>query len=128
LLAKLKLLRKPKLAAAAVTMHEMRSMKRFGLKLKVRVALKSNGKDRKWLDAMTTNISAAGAFLRIRDPFPIGSRLEFEAVLPLGDKNSEVKDSLVRISGVVIRREEAGMAICFDNGYEILPFPKPVLH
>jgi hypothetical protein len=128
LLAKLKLLRKPKLAAASVTMHENRSMKRFGLELKVRVALKPDGKDRKWIDAMTSNISAAGAFLQIREPFPIGSKLDFEAVLPLGDKNEKVKGSLVRISGVVIRKEEAGMAIRFDNGYEILPFPKPVLH
>ena len=109
-------------------MHEKRSMKRFGLELKVRVALKSDSEDRKWIDAMTSNISAAGAFLRIHEPFPIGSRLDFEAVLPLGDKNSKVRGSLVRISGVVIRTEKAGMSIRFDNGYEILPFPKPVLH
>jgi len=66
--------------------------------------------------------------VRIRQPFPIGSRLDFEAVLPLRDKNSKVKDSLVKTSGVVIRNEEAGMALRFDNGYEILPFPKSVLH
>jgi hypothetical protein len=126
--SKSKLLRKSKLAPASVTMHEKRSMRRFGLELKTRVSLKSNSRNRKWTDAMTSNISAAGAFLRIRQPFPIGSRLDFETVLPLRDKNSKVKDALVRTSGVVIRNEEAGMAVCFDNGYEILPFPEPVLH
>ncbi|MEJ2724857.1 MAG: PilZ domain-containing protein [Deltaproteobacteria bacterium] len=103
-------------------------MKRFDLKLKARVSLKSDSKDRKWSDAVTSSISAAGAFLRMREPFPIGSRLDFEAVLPLRDKDSKVKDSLVKMSGVVTRTEEAGMAICFDDGYTILPFPKPVLH
>lgn len=109
-------------------MHENRSTKRFDLKLKARVALKSNCKDRNWYDGVTSSISSSGAFLLTREAFPIGSRVDFEAVLPLRDKDSKVNDSLVKMSGVVTRTEEAGMAICFDDIYTILPFPKPVLH
>jgi hypothetical protein len=51
-----------------------------------------------------------------------------EVVLPLREKKSWLKNSLIQISGMVIRSEEAGMALRFDDEYQILPLPEPVLH
>jgi Tfp pilus assembly protein PilZ len=109
-------------------MHEQRSMERFSLELKARVSLKSNDRDRKWIDVLTRNICAGGSFLRTRQPFPLGTRVNVEVFLPLKEKKFSLKDSLIKISGVVIRTEEAGMALRFDDEYQILPLAGPVLH
>jgi Tfp pilus assembly protein PilZ len=109
-------------------MQKERSMERFSIELKARVSLKSNDRDRKWVNVMTSNISAGGTFLRTRQPFPVGTRVNVEVFLPLREKKSSLKDSLIKISGVVVRSEEAGMALRFDDEYEIMPLPEPVLH
>ena len=108
-------------------MHEKRSMERFTLELKARVSLRSNDGDREWINVMTSNICAGGAFLRTRQPFRVGVKLYFEAVLPISRRTSKRKNALIKTSGVVIRREEVGMALRFDDEYEILPLPEPVL-
>lgn len=109
-------------------MHEKRSMERFNLELKARVSLTSNDRDQKWINVMTSNICASGTFLRTQHPLGVGVRLTFEAILPLREKDSKVKNSLIKTSGVVIRTEGAGMALRFDDEYQILPLPEPVLH
>jgi Tfp pilus assembly protein PilZ len=109
-------------------MHEKRSMERFSLELKTRVSLRNKDRDRKWISVLTSNICAGGTFLRTRQPFPVGARVNVEVVLPLREKKSWLKNSLIKISGMVIRSEEAGMALRFDDEYQILPLPVPVLH
>ena len=103
-------------------------MERFSLELKARVSLRNKDKDRKWVNVLTSNICAGGTFLRTRQPFPVGTRVNVEVVLPIREKKSWLKNSLIKISGVVIRSEEAGMALRFDDEYRILPLPEPVLH
>jgi hypothetical protein len=76
---------------------------------------------------MTSNICAGGTFLRTQHSFGVGARLNFEAVLRVSEKNSNRKNALIKTSGVVIRTEEVGMALRFDDDYEILPLPEPVL-
>jgi Tfp pilus assembly protein PilZ len=109
-------------------MREQRSMERFGLELKARVSLKNNDRNRKWVNVLTSNICAGGTFLLTRQPFPVGTKVNLEVVLPLREKKSSLKDSLIKISGMVIRTEEAGMALRFDDEYQILPLAGPVLH
>jgi hypothetical protein len=103
-------------------------MERFSLEVKARVSLRSSERDREWINVMTSNICAGGTFLRTRQPFRIGAKLNFEAVLPLSERNSKKKNALIKTSGVVIRNEKGGMALRFDDEYEILPLPEPVLH
>jgi Tfp pilus assembly protein PilZ len=103
-------------------------MERFSLELKARVSLKNNDRDRKWVNVLTSNICAGGTFLRTRRPLPVGTRVNLEVFLPLREKKSSLKNSLIKISGVVIRSEEAGMALRFDDEYQILPLAGPVLH
>ena len=102
-------------------------MERFGLELKARVSLMNPGRDHEWVNVITSNICAGGTFLLTRHPFGIGAKLNFEAVLPLRGKNSEMNNALIKTSGVVIRTEEVGMALRFHDEYEILPLPEPVL-
>ena len=65
--------------------------------------------------------------MQTQHPFRIGAKLNFEAVLPLRGRKSKRKNALIKTSGVVIRSEEAGMALRFDDEYEIMPLPEPVL-
>ena len=102
-------------------------MERFGLELRARVSLMNPGRDDEWINVITSNICAGGTFLLTRHPFRIGAKLNFEAVLPLSAKTSKLKNALIKTSGVVIRSEEVGMALRFDDEYEILPLPEPVL-
>ncbi len=109
-------------------MHEQRSIQRFNLELTSSVSLGNPHNNGKWISVMTSNISAGGTFLRTPQPLPVGTRVNLEVVLPLREKRSWLKNSLIIISGVVIRTEEAGMALRFDDEYQILPLLEPVLH
>jgi hypothetical protein len=109
-------------------MHEKRSMKRFNLELTSSVSLGNPHNGGKWISLMTSNISARGTFLRTRQPFPVGTRVNVEVVLPISEKKAWLNNSLIEISGVVIRNEEAGMALRFDDAYRILSLPETVLH
>ena len=109
-------------------MVEKRLMERFNLELTAHVALRNRDGDAEWINVLTSNICAGGAFLQTRHPFPVGVKVNFEAALPLSEKKPKAKNALIKISGVAIRSEEQGIALRFDDDYEILPLPESVLH
>jgi hypothetical protein len=109
-------------------MIEKRLMERFNLELTARVSLRNRAGDAEWINVLTSNICAGGAFLQTRHPFPVGVKVNFEAALPLSEKIPKAKNALIKISGVAIRSEEQGIALRFDDDYEILPLPESVLH
>ena len=56
---------------------------------------------------------------------PLGTKVKIEVTLPLDDERKEKKKgSLIKVSGKVIRINEKGMAITFDENYKILPLKK----
>ena len=67
------------------------------------------------------NISAGGAFLNTETIFDLNTRVNIELILPLEYKITNTqKLSLTKVKGRVVRVEENGIAVKFDDGYTIL--------
>ncbi len=106
-------------------MIEKRMMKRFRLELPASVSVQGEDGDQATIDFQTTDISGRGAFFPTDDPLPIACKVNIELILPLDDiKNTERNGSLIKVSGMVIRTNQKGMAICFDANYKILPLER----
>ena len=102
---------------------EKRRIKRFELQLPATVkVLDENLREREALEFYTRDISAAGVYLQNGKSLPQGTAVVIDLVLPL-DQLRKIKvrgDKVhVRLSGLVVRAEDTGMGICFDEQYEI---------
>lgn len=95
-------------------MDEKRAMQRFAMELPVRMVSTANGREK--ITLSTANICSAGAFIRTEHPYPPGTDLEMEIFL-LSDTPG--KDDIIHIRGRVVRTGAAGMAVCFDETYQI---------
>jgi len=83
------------------TVHELRTGQRFPLQLPITISEQQSQRKHK---GMTTNVSAAGVYLRAETPLRVGSKISFDILLPaqvLGTK----RDVKVRCSGRVVRAE-----------------------
>ncbi|MBN2397781.1 MAG: PilZ domain-containing protein [Deltaproteobacteria bacterium] len=99
-----------------------RKLERFSLKLPARISVDSKEKEAACLDAVTSDISAGGAFFHTDTPLPVGTRMDVDLILPLDElKKIEGKRAKITVKGAVIRTGEQGMAICFDKKYRISP-------
>jgi hypothetical protein len=102
-------------------MKEKRMMQRFTLEVPARISFAEHPQQ-KGIELLTRNISAGGAFFKTDDPLPVGTELTMEVLLPLnGIKKVKGEKSAVKLTGSIIRSEEKGMAVCFDEEYQILP-------
>ena len=61
------------------------------------------------IKATITNLSKDGAYIRIVDPPPIGTRLAFTMRLPTIQKRS------IRVGGKVVRIDQRGMGVLFED-------------
>lgn len=101
---------------------EKRKMERFSLQLLARFSVKGGDGGRDSIELLTRNISAGGAFIQTHSPFKVGTRLNIEVIFPLDRiKKVEGEMAFIKVNGSVIRSETQGMAICFDEDYQILP-------
>jgi hypothetical protein len=71
-------------------------------------------------DVVTRNISASGTFIAAPMPFPHGTRFSLDFKIP-NDKIREPKDveSLKDVTGRIVRSNPHGMAILFDEEFQI---------
>ncbi len=68
----------------------------------------------------TTNISASGALLEAEDVLPVGAQIELNIVSLLNEKSgNNAEDDMIEITGTVLRTDESGIAVCFDNEYDV---------
>jgi hypothetical protein len=104
------------------TMKERRKMERFDLRLPATIELLCPYQGHGLLNLLTTNICAGGAYFHTTQPLPEDTRVKIGVVLPL-DKLRRLKDKSkkanIRVTGMALRSESGGMAICFDEDYEI---------
>ena len=101
---------------------EKRKMERFSLQLLARLSVKGGDGDRDSIELLTRNISAGGAFIQIDRPFKVGTQLDIEVIFPLDRiKKVEGEMAFIKVNGSVIRSDTEGMAIIFDEDYQILP-------
>jgi hypothetical protein len=104
--------------------EDKRVYERFDLKVPARLGILGTGQ---WkaddeVSLTTDNICAGGAFFVTEAQLPRGTRIKMDFVLSI-DKLKELLDSQCRIKvqGEVIRTDESGIAVRFDEDYEIMP-------
>ena len=113
---------------------EKRLKERFEMHLPVKVSIDSGSGLELQYEATTANISAGGAFIRASEPLPIACKVHLEFLVSFVDlkklrfvlsldllRQFEGKPVWVHATGVVIRHEDHGMAIIFDDDYQLSP-------
>jgi hypothetical protein len=95
---------------------ERRKLERFDLRLAAKI--ECLGQKKRVHNLLTRNISAGGAFLETTGEFPENSRVRIDFVVPTG--------VLVNIAGAVMRSEPTGIAVRFDNEYQLTPLQKNI--
>jgi hypothetical protein len=103
-------------------MKERRRFERYSLTLPAR--LESDDRvGRVPGGLMTSNISAGGAYVMTTVPPRQGMEVRMEIILPFNNlkKVKVEKDACVMITGKVVRAEEAGMAVQFNDDCNIMP-------
>jgi len=108
-------------------MKERRKLERFDFEVPTQIEGVISDENGQTCDLSTSNICAGGAFFRTADPLPEGTRVKMQLVLPL-DRIKELvgHDRVnVRVEGTVIRCGSTGMAVCFNEDYQILPLQNP---
>jgi hypothetical protein len=101
-------------------MMEQRAMKRFDVKLPVRIDLYEEEAETSPILLWTTNVSADGAYLQTNTPPQLGTRVRGHIVLPFVTEKKELRNA-VEVTGSVIRVEDNGMALSFDSSYQFRP-------
>lgn len=114
--------------------EEKREHERFSLRLQTKIMAESGTGVTPLMEFVTADISAGGAFIRTSRPLPMASRVRLEFFLSL-DELAQLRfivasESLkvwrnerawVTATGVVIRVEQEGVAVIFDQNYQVSP-------
>jgi len=113
---------------------EQRLHERFTMHLPVRVALISGTDIETFGELITANISSGGAFISTDQPLPVASRIAMEFLISFVDlkklrfilsldslRRCAGKPAWVKATGVVIRHDDGGMAVIFDDDYQLSP-------
>jgi hypothetical protein len=114
--------------------EERRGQERFSFRLQTKIMAESGTGITPLLEFVTADVSASGAFIETSRPLPIASKVRMEFFLSLEElarlRFLLAKESLkvwqserawVIATGVVIRAEQSGVAVIFDQNYQISP-------
>ena len=82
-------------------MHEARTGQRFPLQLPITISADRSPRKHR---ATTTNVSAAGLYVRAENALKVGSKITFEIVLPRQVLGT-ARDVKIRCAGRVVRAE-----------------------
>jgi hypothetical protein len=105
---------------------EQRAMKRFDVKLPVRIDLYEEEAETSPILLWTTNVSADGAYLQTDAPLQLGSKVRGHLILPFVTEKNDFRNA-VEVTGSVIRVEDNGMAISFGRDYQLRPIATELL-
>ncbi|MBW2604860.1 MAG: hypothetical protein JRE28_11195, partial [Deltaproteobacteria bacterium] len=95
----------------------------FSLELSTYLSMVDTDKNPKFLELITSNICSGGAYFKTKKPLSVKTDVKLNIILSLDKfKNVKGKMSHIEVSGSVVRRDQQGMAICFDNEYKISPY------
>jgi hypothetical protein len=104
-------------------MKEKRELERFDVELPATIEFLTSDQEKSLLNLLTTNICSGGAFFHTTQPLPQGTQVKIDLVLPLDELRKlkkEHKKAFIKVTGEVRRTESEGMAICFDEDYQLL--------
>ncbi len=82
-------------------------------------------KRRKKLILATVNLSAGGAYFNTPRPYPTNAAVKVEILMH--DEGQE-SSPVITVTGRVLRSEPSGMAVLFNEDYEITPWRSPPDH
>ena len=103
-------------------MKEKRRLERFDLEIPATIELLALDKEERILNLLTTNISSGGAYFHTSQPLLEGTQLKMDLILTL-DRLRKLKDehrqAYIKATGTVLRSKSEGMAIRFDEDYQI---------
>jgi hypothetical protein len=98
-------------------------MERFSFELPALLSTVDKSGQPKAFEVMTKNICAGGAFFITDKPLSVGTDVKMDLIISLKKVNKiSNKKAHINVSGSVIRTDEKGMAICFDEKYTISPY------
>lgn len=113
---------------------ERRQHERFSMEIQVKMTSETRSGTTPMMEFLTANISSGGAFIETDAPLPLASKVRLEFLLALENletlkfivsletlKAWKGKRVWVSASGIVVRHEEGGMGIMFDENYQINP-------
>lgn len=104
-------------------MIERRKVERFELSLQASVSVCGGELSNAPVFLTTKDISMTGAYFKTPDPLPVGTKVDVDMLLRLGDVSSAgARKAWVKASGAVYRIDPSGMVIRFDKDSKILPF------
>ena len=104
---------------------EKRKMQRFRLEIPAKIEVISAGQQKGTIEVLTSDICAGGAYFQTRKPLPEGTQVKIDMVLPLEHLkklSEEYNRAYIKVSGTVLRTEPSGMAVSFDEDYELEPY------
>lgn len=105
-----------------MTETEKRKQERLTLKLPITLTLESENGEERILELASNDICSGGVFVETNEPLLVGSSLRIDIVLPLDElKKLDGKRAHIKVSGAILRASEHGVAIKFNEDYEILP-------
>lgn len=101
-------------------MKDRRQHERFAIALPAWIEVVT-AEGRRKLDFLTRDVCAGGAFFQTDKTLPKGTQVRVDLAVP----NERLKEltgaeTLIRVTGKVARSDSTGMAICFDENYQIL--------
>ncbi len=101
--------------------YENRQMERFSLDLDGLLSIDERAEEG-LQKLQTIDISAGGALFQTIESVALGTDVSVDLILPL-ERFKEIKTrrALIEVSGKVIRKDQNGMAVCFDSRYKISP-------
>lgn len=104
---------------------ERRKYQRFSLEIPAKIEVISAGKQKGTIEVLTSDICAGGAYFQTPKPLPEGTQVKIDMVLPLEHLrrlSEEYNRAYIKVSGIVSRTESSGMAVSFDEDYELGPY------
>lgn len=101
-------------------MNERRCSRRFDLKLPCLICVAEDEHPEEILRTETLNISTDGAYFAIGKPLPHDTRMSIELMVQRSAEGSDCHDgSCISLHGRVVRSNAAGIAVRFDQQYQI---------
>lgn len=104
-------------------MIERRKAERFDMNLQAYVSVSNKAESKAPVSLTTKDVSMNGAYFTTQDPLPVGTKVEVDLIVKVGDgRSAGAKQAWVKASGAVYRIDDNGMAIRFDKDSKMLPF------
>ena len=99
-----------------------RLVERYDMKVPARLYPDADGDDTSTRFVLTRDISSNGAYFHTTAPGIYADRVKIELLLQVPSLDDGAKYMYMNTSGEVLRRDEAGIAVRFDDDHTFVPF------